>query len=270
MTNPVQADTVGSAAHIEYVLRLGDNALVLGQRLAEWCGHGPVLEEDIALANIALDLIGQARLLLAHAGKLEGGLRDEDGLAYLRGAREFRNFTMLELPASGVSSAGAMDPDYAVTIVRNFLFGAYQCELWSRLSNSIDRELAAIAQKSLNEDRYHFAHAADWLVRFGDGTGESRHRAQQALDSLWAYANEWFAADAVDDAVCASGIGVTGASLHREWLDAVRRVLAEATLDTPKESGFISAGRLGLHSEHLDYLLLEMQSLHRAHPGARW
>ena len=260
----------GSAAHIEYVLRLGDNALVLGQRLAQWCGHGPVLEEDIALANIALDLIGQARLLLAHAAKLEGRDRDEDSLAYLRGAREFRNFTMLELPASGVSSAGAMDPDYAVTIARNFLFSAYQCALWTRLSHSADAELAAIAEKSLKEARYHFAHAADWIVRFGDGTEESHRRAQQALDALWPYANEWFAADEIEAAVSRHDIGVAGAALREFWLAAVAPTLAEATLATPGDSAFVSTGRTGLHSEHLDYLLAEMQSLHRAHPGAQW
>jgi len=270
MTNPVQAGAAGSGAHLEYVLRLGDNALILGQRLAEWCGHGPILEEDIALANIALDLIGQARLLLAHAAKLEGGIRDEDSLAYLRDAREFRNFTMLELPSGGVSSAGAMNPDYAITIARNFLFSAYQCALWTRLADSTDAQLAAIAAKSLKEARYHFTHAADWIVRFGDGTEESHRRAQQALDALWPYANEWFAEDRIEAAASMQGIGVTGASLRDAWLAAVAPVLAGSTLARPRDSSFVSTGRAGLHSEHLEYLLAEMQSLHRAHPGAVW
>jgi ring-1,2-phenylacetyl-CoA epoxidase subunit PaaC len=256
--------------HIEYVLRLGDNALVHGQRLAEWCGHGPVLEEDIALANIALDLIGQARLLLSHAGSLESKKRSEDELAYLRDARAFRNFTMLELPHSGVSSAGANTPDYAFTTVRNFLFGAYQCELWTRLQASTDSELAAIAAKSLKEARYHLTHAADWLVRFGDGTEESHRRVQQALNALWPYTNEWFATDALEQAMEASGVGVAGASLREAWLRCVSATLAEASLAAPADSGFVSTGKSGLHGEHLDYLLLEMQSLHRAHPGAQW
>jgi ring-1,2-phenylacetyl-CoA epoxidase subunit PaaC len=256
--------------HVEYVLCLGDNALVHGQRLAEWCGHGPVLEEDIALANIALDHVGLARLLLTHAGRLEGKQRDEDQLAYLRDTRAFRNFTMLELPHGGVNSAGPATPDYAFTIVRNFLFSTYQCELWQRLSDSTDEELAAIAAKSLKEARYHVAHASDWLVRFGDGTAESHRRAQDALDALWPYTNEWFDADDVENTVAHAGVGVTGASLRAAWLAAVRSTLAEATLTQPAESEFFSTGKSGIHSEHLDYLLTEMQSLHRAHPGAQW
>ena len=260
----------GSREHIEYLLRLGDNAVVHGQRLAEWCGHGPVLEEDIALANIALDYIGQARMLLSHAAVVENRGRDEDALAYLRNTREFRNFTMLELPHSGVSSAGAMSPDYAITIVRNFLFGAYQCALWTRLASSSDSQLAAIAAKSLKEARYHLAHAGDWLARFGDGTGESHRRAQAALEALWPYTNEWFAQDPVEETVSRSGIGAAGSELRAQWMKLVGEAVAAATLTLPADSAFLSAGRLGLHSEHLDYLLTEMQSLHRAHPGAQW
>jgi ring-1,2-phenylacetyl-CoA epoxidase subunit PaaC len=266
------AQTTRSATpqHVEYLLRLGDNALIHGQRLAEWCGHGPVLEEDIALANIALDHVGLARLLLTHAGKLEGRQRDEDQLAYLRDTRAFRNFTMLELPHGGVNSAGPATPDYAYTIVRNFLFSAYQCEQWRRLAGSTDEELAAIAAKSLKEARYHFAHAADWLIRFGDGTAESKRRAQGALNALWPYTNEWFGADDVENAVAETGVGITGVSLRAAWLDAVGSTLAEATLTQPGDSEFFSTGKSGLHGEHLDYLLTEMQSLHRAHPGAQW
>jgi ring-1,2-phenylacetyl-CoA epoxidase subunit PaaC len=265
-----QPGAYGSPEHIEYLLRLGDNAVVHGQRLAEWCGHGPVLEEDIALANIALDFIGQARMLLSHASGVEGRGRNEDALAYLRDTREFRNFTMLELPHGGVSTAGATNPDYAVTIVRNFLFGAYQSVLWTRLASSSDAQLAAIAEKSLKEARYHLAHARDWLVRFGDGTDESHERAQSALNALWPYGNEWFAADPVEEAVSGFGIGTMGKELHGPWLELVRAAVSEATLAVPAESAFVSTGKMGMHSEHLDYLLTEMQSLHRAHPGAQW
>jgi ring-1,2-phenylacetyl-CoA epoxidase subunit PaaC len=259
-----------SAAHVEYVLRLADNALVLGQRLAEWCGHGPVLEEDIALANIALDLVGQARLLLGYAGRLEGEGRGEDELAFLREVPQFRNATLVELPNSGVASTGAAGGDYAVTIVRNLLFSAYQVGLWQALAKSADAELAAIAAKSLKEARYHLRHAADWTIRLGDGTEESHARMERALATLWPYTHELFATDAVEQAVAERGIGVESASLRAEWLAALTPVLAEATLKLPGDSPFRSTGKLGRHSEHLGFLLAEMQSLHRQHPGATW
>lgn len=264
------AGAYGSPEHIEYLLRLGDSALVLGQRLAEWCGRGPVLEEDIALANIALDLIGQARLLLTHAGQLEGMGRDEDALAYLREAPEFRNATLLELPNGGVASAGAAAGDYAITIVRNLLFSAHQCELWQALSSAADRELAAIAAKSLKEARYHLRHAADWAIRLGDGTATSHERAQQALDALWPYTHELFETDPVEEAVARCGIGVESASLLPGWLNALQPIVAEATLRLPADTAFRSSGKLGRHGEHLGHLLGEMQSLHRQHPGATW
>jgi ring-1,2-phenylacetyl-CoA epoxidase subunit PaaC len=260
----------GSREHVEYLLRLGDSALVLGQRLAEWCGHGPVLEEDIAMTNVALDLVGQARLLLTHAGSVEGKGRDEDQLAFLRDVPEFRNATLAELPTSGVASARAASGDYAIAIVRNLLFSAYQCELWRALSGSSDRELAAIAAKSLKESRYHLRHAADWTIRFGDGTDESHSRAQAALDALWPYTHELFETDPVEAAVARHGIGVESATLRQGWLDAVSTVVAEATLRLPPDTAFRSTGKLGRHSEHLGYLLTEMQSLHRQHPGAAW
>lgn len=260
----------GSAEHGEYVLRLADNALVLGQRLAEWCGHGPVLEEDIALTNIALDLIGQARLLLSHAGRVEGKGRDEDQLAFLRDVSDFHNATLLELPNSGVASAGAAGGDYAVTIVRNLLFSAYQVELWQALSGSADSELAAIAAKSLKEARYHLRHAADWTIRLGDGTEESHARVERALATLWPYTHELFATDPVEQAVARHGIGVESASLRAGWLATLAPILAKATLGRPVDSPFRSTGKLGRHSEHLGFLLAEMQSLHRQHPGATW
>ena len=262
--------THGSREHVEYLLRLGDSALVLGQRLAEWCGHGPVLEEDIAMTNVALDLIGQARLLLGHAGKLEDKGRDEDQLAFMRGVPEFRNATLAELPSSGAASPRATSGDYAVAIVRNLLFSAYQCEQWNTLSDSRDRELAAIAAKSLKEARYHLRHAADWTIRLGDGTDDSHRRAQGALDALWPYTHELFETDPVEAAVARHGIGVESASLRQGWLGNVGAVIAEATLRLPADTAFRSTGKLGLHSEHLDYLLTEMQSLHRQHPGATW
>lgn len=256
--------------HIEYLLRLGDSSLVLGQRLAEWTGHGPVLEEDIALTNIALDLIGQARLLLTHAGRLEGEGRDEDALAYFRDARAFRNFTLCELPNSGIERGRTQSACYGFTVVRNLLYCAWQAETWAALAGSADAELAAIAAKSAKETAYHLRHAGDWVVRLGDGTAESRARVQRALDQLVPYCNELFATDPVEEQVAAQGIGARGADLKPGWLGRVKPVLDEATLVMPAEVIFHSTGKAGLHSEHLDYLLVEMQSLARAHPGARW
>jgi ring-1,2-phenylacetyl-CoA epoxidase subunit PaaC len=247
-------------AHFDYFLRLGDNALVLGQRLSEWCGHGPVLEEDIALTNIALDLIGQARLLLAHAAKLEGAGRDEDQLAFLRTESQYRNLTMLELP----------NQDFGRTVVRNLLFSAYQLHLWEALQASRDSALAAIAAKSLKESRYHLRHASDWVVRLGDGTEESHARSQTALDTLWPYTAEFFAPDETERAVAAAGIGVEGASLEAGWTGTVRPILEEATLALPQASPFRSRGRLGVHTEHMGHLLSELQYLQRTYPGTQW
>lgn len=260
---------MSTQTHIDYLLRLGDNALILGQRLSEWCGHGPVLEEDIALANIALDLIGQARLLLSHAGSLFCPPQDEDQLTYWREQSGFRNFTMLELPNSGLEK-GQQARDYAFTIARNFLFSTYAVELWQALSASTDTQLAAIAAKSLKEARYHVRHARDWMLRFGAGTAESHRRAQQALDALLPYTNEFFSADDVEAAAVARGIGVTGASLLPAWHAALEQTLSEATLAQPAATRFASTGKHGRHSEHFGFLLAEMQSLARAHPGAVW
>jgi ring-1,2-phenylacetyl-CoA epoxidase subunit PaaC len=257
-------------AHFAYLLHLADNSLVHGQRLAEWCGHGPVLEEDIALANIALDHIGQARLLYAHAAAIEGAGRTEDDLAYWRDTAQFRNFVMLELPHGGVASAGAADPDYAFTISRNLLFGIYQNLLWERLSSSGDAQLAAIAEKSLKEARYHLRHARDWTVLLGDGTHESHGRMRHALDSLWPYANEWFVADDAERLMAGAGIAADSATLRDPWRAQVLDALTEASLPMPADSAMLPNGRGGVHSEHMDYLLAEMQSLARRHPGATW
>jgi ring-1,2-phenylacetyl-CoA epoxidase subunit PaaC len=249
-----------SSAHFQYTLRLADNALILGQRLSEWCGHAPVLEEDLALANMALDLIGQARLLYARAGHLEAAGRDEDQLAFLRPESEYRNVTLVELP----------NGDFGRTVVRNFLFSAFQLELWQTLMTSQDLELAAIAEKSLKESRYHLRHSADWVVRLGDGTEESRTRTQAALDYLWPYTAELFTPDPIDNELEAAGIAVAWASLEPAWEEAVTPTLQQATLTVPARTAFRSHGKLGRHSEHMGYLLTELQYLQRAYPGAQW
>jgi ring-1,2-phenylacetyl-CoA epoxidase subunit PaaC len=247
-------------AHLECVLRLGDNALILGQRLSEWCGHAPVLEEDLALANTALDLIGQSRLLLTHAGKLEGAGRDEDQLAFLRTEGQFRNLTLCELP----------NGDFARTVLRNFLFSAFQLRLWARLMQSADTELAAIAAKSIKETRYHAQHAGDWVIRLGDGNDESHHRTQRALDYLWPYTAELFASTPDDEALAASGVGPAWGELEAEWEASVMPVLHEATLTVPARTPFRSYGKFGRHSEHMGHLLATMQYLQRTYPGASW
>ena len=272
----------GSPEHFDYLLRLGDNALILGQRLSEWCGHGPILEEDIALANIALDLIGQARLVLSYAARVEGKDRDEDALAFLRDAREFRNCTLVELPdvlptsPTAATAATSEDLDFAVAVVRIFLFSSFQSLQWQMLGSSVDDALSAIALKSLKESRYHEDHAAEWLVRLGDGTEESRARVERALAALWPYTTELFVADAIDRAMAAAGIGVDPSTLRSTWTDGVAAVLERATLSIPLPSVMLAApamrtdGKSGSHSEHLERLLVEMQVLQRAYPGGSW
>ena len=247
--------------HVDYVLRLADACLVHGQRLAEWCGHAPVIEEDIALANIALDHIGQARALLTLAGEIEGRGRDEDALAYQRSEPEYRNVTMLELP----------NGDFARTVLRGFLWASFMKVACGALAaSSAHAQLAAIAAKSLKEVRYHQQHLGDWVVRLGDGTGESQRRAAEALALLWPYATEWFEDDAVDRAAAADGFGPACSTLKAAWLAEVEPVLARATLTPAADTPFRSTGKQGRHSEHMGYLLAEMQSLQRAFPGAVW
>jgi ring-1,2-phenylacetyl-CoA epoxidase subunit PaaC len=259
------------AAPVDYILQLADNALILGQRNAEWCGHGPILEEDLALANNSLDLIGQARLLYQHAANLKGDGTTEDLLAYFRDVPDFRNYTLLELPHSPPLAATASgDRDYATTIVRNFLYSALMALLWERLQESLDPQLAAIAAKSLKEVRYHLRHARDWLVRFGDGTDESHARAQVALDHLMPYTQEFWTDSAAEVSASSSGAGLTVRELRTDWNTLVDSALAEATLKRPAEQGYISQGKHGIHSEHLGFVLAEMQSLARAHPQATW
>ncbi|HSN31616.1 MAG TPA: 1,2-phenylacetyl-CoA epoxidase subunit PaaC [Ideonella sp.] len=245
---------------VQYLLRIGDSALILSQRLAQWCGHAPALEEDIALANMALDLLGQARALLTHAGTLDGNAFDEDQLAFLRDERDYFNPTLVELPRG----------DFAFTVLRNLMVATFLGLLWQRLAASSDAELAAIAGKAAKEARYHRQHSADWVVRLGDGTDESRARCEAALAGLWPYAVELFESDAVDEAAAAAGLGPRWAELREPWLAALRAVLDEAGLAVPADTAFRSTGKQGRHSEHMGYILAEMQYLQRAYPGAVW
>jgi len=245
---------------VEYLLRLGDDRLVLGHRLSEWCGHGPILEEDIALANIALDLVGQAALLLKLAGEVEGKGRSEDTLAYFRDAIEFRNVQLVELP----------NGDFAATIVRQFLFDAWDVLVLEKLTGASNEALAGIAAKALKEAKYHLRHSAEWVRMLGDGTPESHERAQRALDELWPYTHELFSMDDVDAQAAANGIGVDVGALEPLWRLTVDRVLGDATLSVPGDGFAPRGGRVGRHTEHLGRMLADMQSLARAHPGATW
>lgn len=249
---------------VQYLLRIGDTCLILAQRLGEWCGHGPVLEEDIALTNMALDLIGQARGVLTRAGELEalagGTHHDEDQLAFLRDERDFRNLTLVELPRG----------DFAVTVVRNLMIATLLKQLWQRLQASSDAELAGIAGKAVKEASYHQQHAADWVLRLGDGTDESRRRMNAALGELWPYVAEMFESDAIDAHAARSGLGPGWAELRDDWRAEVGSVLDAAGLAAPAERAFRSTGKQGRHSEHMGYILAEMQHLQRSFPGGVW
>jgi len=250
-----------SAGRYEYLLRLGDSALILSQRLSEWCGKGPALEEDMALTNTALDLLGQARLWLSLAAEQVGNGADEDTLAYLRDDREFHNVLLVEQP----------NGTYADTLARQFLFDAWSSLALRQLLSSSDAAIAAIAEKAVKEVSYHLRRTSELVVRLGDGTERSHAMMQVAIDKVWPYHHELFMADAVDAEMTAAGIGFDPASLRDEWLAYVREVLAEATLTVPAAGGWMpKGGKQGLHSEHLSKLLAEMQVLQRSHPGARW
>ena len=244
----------------EYLLRLGDDRLVLGHRLSEWCGHGPILEEDIALANISLDLIGQATLYLRLAADIEGEGRNEDALAYFREAVDYRNVQMVELP----------NGDFASTIVRQFFFDVYNYHLSEQLQKSSHAGLAGIAAKGYKEVRYHLRHSGEWVQRLGDGTEESHARAQKAVNDLWRFTGEMFMSDEVDQRLKASGIGADLAAVMQKWSAIVSDVLARATLAVPTEAFMLSGGRQGRHTEYLGHMLSEMQIVARSHPGAEW
>ena len=249
-------------ARFEFLLRLGDDRLVLGHRLAEWCGHGPILEEDIALSNVALDLLGQATMFLRLAGQVEGQGRDEDALAFFREAVDFRNCQLAELPKG----------DFAFTIARQFLFDVYAVVTLDALSRSTNADVAAIAAKSLKEAKYHVRHSGEWVLKLGDGTAESHARIQRAFDALWRYTPELFAADGIDAAMRDAGIGPDLAALRESWAALVRDVVDRATLTLPHDVPPIAGrnGRTGAHTEHLGHLLAEMQIVARSHPGATW
>ena len=243
-----------------YALRRGDDNLLLSHRLGEWCGHGPQLEEDIALTNRALDLIGQARNYLQYAGIVEGKGRSEDDLAYLRNERQFVNCALVE-QANG---------DYAHTMVRSFLYDAWHMPLQEALQKCSDTQLSAIAGKAVKEVAYHLRSSSEWIIRFGDGTEESHARAQQALDDLWTFTGELFATDEVDVMLLKTGVAPDMAPIKAAFDATVNAVLSEATLKRPADGFMASGARQGKHSEYFGHLLAEMQYLQRAYPGAQW
>lgn len=244
----------------QYTLRLGDDLLILSHRLSEWCGHGPILEEDIALTNRALDHLGEARNLLTYAGQVEGKGRSEDDLAYTRMERQFTNVKLVEQPKG----------DYAHTMARSFLFDAYHLPLMQALTKSKDEQLAAIAGKSVKEATYHLRASSEWMIRFGDGTEESHQRAQTALNDLWTYTGELFESDAVLEEMTKAGIAPDMAAVKAAWSRTVDEVLAEATLKRPADAFMMTGGRKGLHSEYMGFILAEMQHVTRAYPGVEW
>lgn len=249
-----------AADKVEYLLRLGDDRLVLGHRLSEWCGHAPILEEDIALANIALDLIGQANLLFTLAGNAEGTGRDADALAYLRDSLDFHNVLLVELP----------NGDFAVTIARQFIFSVFAMLQAEALKKSADKELAGLAEKMHKESRYHVRHSGDWMLKLGDGTEESHTRLQAAVNDLWRYTGELFVSDDVERRLVQQKVAVDSSAIESRWREQVNEVLGRAGIQTPEIKWMQRGGRAGRHTEHLSHMLAEMQSLQRQHPGASW
>lgn len=245
---------------LRFVLRRADDALILGHRLSEWCGHAPMLEEDMALANMGLDLIGQARSLYAHAADIEGAGRNEDDYAFLRDVRQYGNLLLVE----------QRNGDFACTILRQFLYAAFIDPWWRAMMASSDATLAAIAAKAEKETAYHLRHAGEWVIRLGDGTEESHARAQSALDLLWPFTGEMFEVDAAERVLIEAGIAADPATIEPVWRDTVMACLKEATLKAPQTGWMQKGGRHGHHSEHLGHLLSELQYLQRAFPGATW
>lgn len=247
-------------ALFEYTLRLGDDSLILGQRLSEWCGHGPILEEDIAMTNIALDLIGQANNLLEYAADIQHEGKTADDLAFLRFDKDYKNLLLVEQP----------NGDFGQTMVRQFFFDAYRKLLFDRLITSSDAQLAAIAEKSIKETKYHLKHSSEWVIRLGDGTEESHDRIQSAIDALWRYTDELFYTDEVDEELIGQGVIPDMSGIKEEWMNYVSNVLEEATLSIPDNGWTFGGGRVGKHSEHLGYILADMQFMQRAYPGMEW
>jgi ring-1,2-phenylacetyl-CoA epoxidase subunit PaaC len=244
----------------EYVLRLGDNCLILSQRLGEWCGHGPILEEDIALTNFALDLLGHARFWLSYAAELEGAGRDEDQLAFLRDSGEFRNLLLVEQE----------NGDFAETIARQFFFDTWYLAVLDKLRSSTDIRIRAIAEKAVKEVKYHLQRSTDWVIRLGDGTPESKRRMQSAIDRLWMYTGEMFEMDAVDQEMLNRGVGVDLSAVRDRWMEHVGKVLDQATLTRPAATWMQRGGKQGIHTERLGYILSEMQTIQRSYPGLQW
>jgi ring-1,2-phenylacetyl-CoA epoxidase subunit PaaC len=252
--------SVSETPLVLYALRRADDALILGHRLSEWCGHAPALEEDMALANMGLDLLGQARELYSYAAKVEGNGNDEDKFAYLRDVRQYRNLLLLEQP----------NGDFARTMVRQFFYAAFADLYWRAMMKSSDETLAAIAAKSEKESAYHLRHSSEWIIRLGDGTEESHRRAQTAIDDLWAYTGEMFCVDVSERALIDGRIAADPVSLRPQWLKTITDVVNEAALALPKSDWMQQGGRDGRHSEHLGHLLSELQSMQRTFPGATW
>jgi ring-1,2-phenylacetyl-CoA epoxidase subunit PaaC len=257
---PETSPEISNDARAAWLIRLGDGALILGHRLSEWSSRAPTLEEDIALSNLALDLVGQTRALYGRACEIEGGARDEDTLAYRRSEREFRNPLLVEQP----------NGNFADTMARHLLYAAFALPLYEWLRESNDAEVAGIAARSAREMTYHLRHASEWIIRLGDGTAESHAKAQVAFDELWAYVPELFEADDLDREVAANGFGVDPSTLRAAFEATLAAVLGEATLQRPRDSHGLRGGRKGVHSEHIGHLLAQMQSLPRAYPDARW
>ncbi len=246
---------------VEYLIRLADDRLILGHRLSEWCGHAPILEEDIALANIALDCIGQANFLYGAAAELEGNNRSADDIVYFREAVEYKNLLLIEQP----------NIDFAQTIVRQFLYDTFGVLLFDALQKSKHEQLAGIAQKAVKELRYHFRHSSQWMLRLGDGTEESQRRAQLALNNLWKYTDEMFLTDALENELAEQGIAIRSSTLKEQWTKTVYDVIAKATLKIPESVPFVhKGGREGKHTEHLGHLLSEMQIVARSYPDITW
>lgn len=243
-----------------YLLHLGDNALILGHRNSEWCGHGPVLEQDIALTNIALDLIGQARLFYQYAAALKGGPVTEDSLAYFRDVYDFRNCLLVEQP----------NGDWAHTVLRQFFFSSYQYDLYTALQHSADTQIGSIAAKALKEVTYHLRWSGEWVVRLGDGTGESKDRMRAAINDLWMFTGELFKPAPYEKTLLANGISVPAEPLKGEWEGRLQKIFEEADLEIPPAPAFQSGGKTGAHSEYLGYILAELQFLQRAYPGSTW
>jgi ring-1,2-phenylacetyl-CoA epoxidase subunit PaaC len=245
---------------VRYTLQRADDALILGHRLSEWCGHAPMMEEDMALSNMALDLIGQARALYSYAAALEAVGRDEDAYAYLRDVTSYGNLLMVEQP----------NGDFAHTIVRQFLYSAFIDLYWRRLVASSDATLSAVAAKAEKESAYHLRHSAEWVIRLGDGTPDSHARAQHALDELWPFTGEMFSTDAPERTLITSGRVVDSPALRTAWNATVSRVISQATLTRPADGWMQQGGRDGRHGEHLGHLLSELQFMQRSYPGASW